>query len=67
LSNEDRTLGFSVLKPEDSGFYECIVENRIASDRRSIDVVVKSKLSFNFSMIILIIEKILFNFSWSHE
>lgn len=43
ITNENRTLGFSVLKPEDSGFYECIVENRINSDKKSIEIIVTGK------------------------
>ncbi len=43
LSNEKRTLGFTVLTPEDSGTYECIAENRIAADRKSIELIITSK------------------------
>lgn len=37
------TLAFTVLKPEDSGYYECIGENRVARDAKGIDVNVSGK------------------------
>ncbi|KAG5675894.1 hypothetical protein PVAND_005754 [Polypedilum vanderplanki] len=40
MTNNDMTLAFSVLKPEDSGVYECIAENRIATERKQVDVVI---------------------------
>lgn len=41
--NNDMTLAFTVLKPEDSGYYECIGENRIAKEAKAIDILVISK------------------------
>jgi hypothetical protein len=43
LSKNNMTLAFSVLKPEDSGRYECFAENRIAPDSRSVEIVITSE------------------------
>ncbi|KAG5675896.1 hypothetical protein PVAND_005756 [Polypedilum vanderplanki] len=35
MTNNDMTWHFPVLKPEDSGVYECIAENRIATEKKT--------------------------------
>lgn len=43
LSNDNKTLGFTVLKPEDTGNYECRAENRIGRESKSISLKVTSE------------------------
>lgn len=43
MINADMTLVFTVLKPEDSGYYECIAENRVAKEIKAIELDVSSK------------------------
>ncbi|KAL7045402.1 hypothetical protein ACKWTF_002226 [Chironomus riparius] len=38
LMNNEMTLVFTVLKPEDSGYYECIAENRVAKEIKAIEL-----------------------------
>lgn len=33
-------LDFTVLKPEDSGIYECTAENRISRVSKSVEIVI---------------------------
>ncbi|XP_070496401.1 vascular endothelial growth factor receptor kdr-like isoform X5 [Chironomus tepperi] len=42
LVNNDMTLVFTVLKPEDSGYYECVAENRIAKEIKAIELNVST-------------------------
>ena len=46
LINNDMTLVFTVLKPEDSGYYECIAENRVAKEIKAIEIDVLSKYCY---------------------
>jgi len=46
LINNDMTLVFTVLKPEDSGYYECIAENRVAKEIKAIEIDVLSKCCY---------------------
>ena len=43
MMNNDMTLVFTVLKPEDSGYYECIAENRVAKEIKAIELDVSSE------------------------
>jgi hypothetical protein len=50
LSNDRKTLGFTVLKPEDSGYYECKAQNRIGEATKSIGLKITSEFE-NFQNI----------------
>lgn len=45
LTNHNMTLGFSVLKPIDSGTFECVAENRIGTERITVELEIRSKLN----------------------
>jgi hypothetical protein len=57
------SLGFKLMKAEDSGNYECASENRIASVRKSVYIEVTSNLLLQLILSLIIFIIFEYNFS----
>jgi hypothetical protein len=61
LTDNDMTLVFTVLKPEDSGYYECIAENPLGKEIKDIELSIKSSESqIDLNLIFIISGSVLF-------